>query len=103
MHSYSSLKQKYGHRVSQTIDSPILIFDFWELSDAFSALAIILVFGVLFSAWGLMVALLCFTLGAGPIIRRRNHPGVFFHYPYRHLWINLPGLINPRGRRKFSD
>ena len=103
MHTYSLLKQAHGHRVSQTIVSPILIFDFWELSDAFVALAIILLFGVLFSTWGLLVFLLALTLGAGPVIRRRNKPGVFFHYPYRKRLINLPGLINPRGPRKFSD
>mgnify|MGYP001571538443 CR=1 FL=1 len=103
MHTYTLLRRSHGHRVSQTIDSPILIFDFWELSDAFAALAIILVFGILFSAWGLMTGLLALTLVAGPVIRRRNKPGIFFHWPYRRLWISLPGLINPRGPRKFSD
>lgn len=103
MHSYHLLKKNFGTRVSQTIDSPILIFDFWELSDAFIGLMIVLVFGVLFYSWGLMMLLLVLFLAIGPIIKRRNHPGIFFHWPYHKLWIALPGLINPRGKRKFSD
>ena len=103
MYNYQLLKKLHGNRVSQTIDSPITIFDFWELSDAFVALMIVLVFGVLFYSWGLMILLLILALGVGPIIKRKNKPGIFFHWPYRRLWIELPGLINPRGRRKFSD
>ena len=103
MHSYQSLKRKHGSKVSQTIDTPILIFDFWELSDAFLGLMIILVFGVLFYSWGLMMLLLILFLAIGPIIKRRNNPGIFFHWPYRKLWIELPGMINPRGQRKYSD
>jgi hypothetical protein len=103
MHDYQLLKKLHGNRVSQTIDSPITIFDFWELSDAFAALFIILIFGVLFYSWGVMFLLLLLALGVGPIVKRKNKPGVFFHWPYRHLWISLPGLINPRGRRKYSD
>jgi len=103
MYDYQTLKKHHGTRVSQTIDTPIMIFDFWELSDAFLGLMIVLVFGVLFYSWGTMFLLLALTLGFGPIIKRRNNPGIFFHYPYRHFWIELPGLINPRGRRKYSD
>lgn len=103
MHSYQSLKKLHGSKVSQTIDEPILIFDFWELSDAFIGLMIVLVFGVLFYSSGLMTALLLLFLAVGPIIKRRNKPGIFFHWPYRKLWIELPGLINPRGQRKYSD
>lgn len=103
MVDYQTLKKLHGARVSQTIDSPIMVFDFWELSDAFTALVIILVFGVLFYSWGLMTILLLLFLGAGPVIKRRNKPGIFFHYPYRRFWIELPGLVNPRGPRKYSD
>lgn len=103
MHDYQIMKKLHGSHVSQTIDSPITIFDFWELSDAFLALMIVLVFGVLFYSWGSMILLLAITLGIGPHVKRRNHPGIFFHWPYRKLWINLPGLVNPRGRRKYSD
>jgi hypothetical protein len=103
MHDYQTIKKLHGSRVSQTIDAPILIFDFWELSDAFIGLMIVLVFGVLFYSWGLMMLLLILALGIGPVIKRRNKPGIFFHWPYRHFWIELPGLINPRGRRKYSD
>lgn len=103
MYSYEPIKKHHGTRVSQTIDSPIMVFDFWELGDAFAALFIILIFGVLFYTWGLMLFLLVLTLGAGPIIKRRNNPGIFFHWPYRHLHVQLPGTLNPKGRRKFSD
>ena len=40
------------------------------------------------------------NLGLGPIIRRRNERGVFFHWPYRNLKMSLPGLINPKGKTK---
>jgi hypothetical protein len=103
MFDYQTLKRMHGTRVSQTVDTPIMIFDFWELSDAFVALMIVLVFGVLFYSWGLMMFFLIFALGVGPVIKRRNKPGIFFHWPYRKLWIDLPGILNPRGRRKFSD
>lgn len=107
MYSYHTLKQKHGTRVNQTIDAPILIFDFWELSDAFLCLMIILVFGVLFYSWGLMALLLIVNLGIGPVIKRRNNPGIFFHYPYRKFGIELPGIVNPKcgpqGRKKYSD
>lgn len=103
MFDYQPLKKLHGTRVSQTIDSPIMIFDYWELSDAFLGLMIVLVFGVLFYSWGIMTLLLILALGLGPAIKRQNKPGIFFHWPYRHLWIELPGIINPRGRRKYSD
>ena len=54
MHDYKSLKRLHGSRVSQTIDSPIMIFDFWELSEAFTALFVVLLFGVVFYSWGTM-------------------------------------------------
>ena len=103
MFDYQPLKRIHGNRVSQTIDSPILIFDFWELSDAFAALFIVLIFGVLLYSWGTMFVLLALFLGAGPVIRQKNNRGIFLHWPYRHLGVSLPGLLNPKGRRKFSD
>lgn len=103
MHDYREMKKLRGTQVSQTIDSPILIFDFWELPDAFLALAIILIFGVIFYSWGTMVFLLTLTLGIGPVIRRRNQRGIFLHWPYSNLSIHLPGLFNPKGNRRFSD
>ena len=103
MYEYSPLKRDHGNKVSQTIDAPITIFDFWELSEAFSALLVILVCGVFFYCWGFMAFLLVVVLWIGPMIRRRNHRGIFFHWPYRHLWVSLPGLINPKGPRRYSD
>lgn len=103
MHSYESMRQKYGVKVSQTIDSPIMVFDYFELSELFAALLILLIFGVVFYSWGLMILLLGITLGVGPVIRRRNKKGIFFHWPYRHLKMSLPGVINPKGNKKYSD
>ena len=98
------LRAKHSSLVSQTIDSPIMVFDFWELSDVFIALFIILIFGVLFYSWITMFGLLTIFLGVGPIIKRRHPKGIFFHWPYARLQMALPGLINPRGTiRKFSD
>ena len=103
MVNYEPLKQNQGKRVAQTIDSPIMVMDYFELNDVFLALGIILLFGIVFYAWFTMVFLLALTLGLVPIVRRRNEKGIFLHFPYRYLSMSLPGLINPQGRRKFSD
>ncbi len=103
MHSYDQIRKKFGTRVSQTIDSPIMIFDYWELGDAFAALLVVLIFGVVFYEWAVMLLLLALVLGVGPMIRRRNEKGVFLHWPYRTLGISLPGLINPQGQKTYSD
>ena len=103
MHSYESMRKKHGVKVSQTIDSPIMVFDYFEISELFLALVILLIFGVIFYSWGLMILLLIITLGLGPIIRRRSKKGIFFHWPYRHLKMSLPGLINPQKNKKYSD
>ena len=104
MRKQELLKARFSSPVSQTIDSPIMVFDFWELSDVFIALFIILVFGVLFYSWGTMFTLLVFFLGAGPAIKKKYPKGIFFHWPYAHFRMDLPGLINPRGRtRRYSD
>lgn len=103
MYSYDSLRQSAGHRVSQTIDSPIMVFDYFELADVFIGLFIILFFGVVLYSWGTMLLLLVLFLGVGPIIKRRNEKGIYLHWPYRHLGMSLPGLINPKSERKYSD
>ncbi len=103
MFDYRPLKQHHGVRVSQTIDSPIMIFDHFELTDAFVAIGIVLIFGVIFYAWGLMMLLLVLFLGVGPVIRKRHPKGIFLHWPYRHLRISLPGILNPKSKRRFSD
>ena len=103
MQSYDQIRKKFGTRVSQTIDSPIMIFDYWELGDAFAALLVVLIFGVVFYEWAAMLLLLALVLVVGPMIRRRNEKGVFLHWPYRTLGISLPGLINPQGQKTYSD
>ena len=103
MHDYSLLKEKHGRKVSQSIDSPITVFDFWELSDVFIALFIILIFGIIFYSWWTMFILLFLFLGMGPMVKRRNHKGIFLHWPYSRLGMSLPSLINPKGKKKYSD
>jgi len=103
VYSYQILKERHGNPVSQTIDSPIMIFDFWQLSEAFLALGVMLVFGVVFYMWGTMFFLLIAVLLVAPWVRSNNPRGIFFHWPYRRLGLSLPGLVNPKGRRKFSD
>lgn len=104
MRKQELLKARHASLVSQTIDSPIMVFDFWELQDVFIALFIILIFGVLFYSWGTMFTLLSVCLGAGPVIKRKYPKGIFFHWPYARLRMDLPGVINPRGReRLYSD
>ena len=103
MHDYSKMKKDYGRKVSQTIDSPIMIFDFLELGDAFAAIGAVLIFGVLFYSWPLLLISLVTCLVVVPIVKKRNHRGVFFHWPYRHLSMSLPGIVNPGKNQKYSD
>ncbi len=103
MYNYEKLRKNHGNPVSQTIDTPILIFDHFELGDAFLALGVVMVFGVFFYMWDVMAIGLILVLGFAPKIRQKNNKGIFFHWPYRHLGINLPGLMNPKIRRKYSD
>lgn len=98
------LKAKHANLVSQTIDAPIMVLEFWELGDVFAALFIILVFGVVFYSWGTMLFLLTFFLGVSPVVKRRYPRGIFFHWPHRKLRMDLPGLVNPKSEaRRFSD
>ena len=103
MHDYSRIRKDFGKRVTQTIDSPIMIADVWELSEAFAAIFVVLTLGVIAYAWGSMCLALLLVLVAVPIIKKNNNRGIFLHWPYRKMRVSLPGMINPRGRRKFSD
>ena len=77
------------------IDAPIMVFDFWELSDVFLALFIILIFGVLFYSWGTMLTLLVLCLGVGPFIKRKYPKGIFFHWPHKNLRMELAWSCEP--------
>lgn len=105
MHSYEALKRRHGIRVSQTIDSPITILEYWDLSDGFLVLAIILVFGLLFYSWWVMTALLFLVVIVGPQVKRSNNKGIYFHFPYRKFGMKLPGIFNPgKGQsNRYSD
>ena len=103
MHDYTELRRTHGYLVNQTLDAPILVFEFWELSEIFVALGLILVFGVLFYEWALLCGLLTLTLIGLPYVRRHFNRGMEFHYPYRKFGMNLPGLVNPKWRPRMSD
>lgn len=103
MHDYTELKKKNGERISQTLDSPIMFADIWELSEIMLALAAILIFGIVFFSWILMTLSLVGILVVSPILKRTNNKGFLFHYLYKKFGMSLPELINPRGNRKFSD
>lgn len=103
MHKIDILKSFHSREISQMIHSPILVFDYWELTDVFAALAVVFIFGVLFYSWGSMLVLLVLVLGIGPAIKRKYPRGIFMHWPHANLYMRLPGLINPQGSRKFSD
>lgn len=89
--------------MNQTLDAPILVFEYWELSEVFVALAMILIFGIMFYEWVLLCVLLILTLIGLPYIRRNYNRGMEFHYPYKTLGMSLPGLINPKWRGRMSD
>lgn len=103
MFDYGEIRRTRGYLVNQTLDAPILVLDFWELSEIFVALGMILVFGVLFYEWILLCVLLIVTLVGLPYVRRNFNRGMEFHYPYRKFGMSLPGLVNPKFRSQMSD
>ena len=103
MLNYSSIRKSHGSRVSQTLDSPIMFADIWELSEVLWALAVILIFGILFYSWILMSLGLTLTLIIGPLLKRKYNKGILIHYPYKKFGMNLPQLPNPGRARHFSD
>ena len=103
MYDYSEFKIKHGTPVSQTVDEPIIFLNFWEIGDLCLGMIIILIFGTLFYAWWTMITLLIVAVVIVPIVKRNHNRGVFQHWFYKNLGLSLPSLMNPKGRRKFSD
>ena len=103
MYSYEKLKKEHGNPVSQTIDGPILFLDKFDLWDVGLALMIITIFGVILYSWWVMLFLLALSLGVMPVVKRNNNRGVFLHWFYRKCGVSLPGLFNPKYRRRVSD
>jgi hypothetical protein len=103
MHNYDSMKMNHAKKVSQTIDSPIMVFDYFELGEIITALGCLMLFGIIIYSWTMMFISMGLVLGLGPVIRKRNKKGIFFHWPYRHMRMQLPGLINPVTSKKYSD
>ena len=103
MYSYEGMRERHGRKVPKTVDSPIMVMDFWELSDVFLALGVVLFFGVILNEWLLMMISLGFSSLAVPIIKKKNPKGILFHLPYRYLGMDLPGFINPGEGKKYSN
>lgn len=103
MLSYDNLKTRSAKKVSKTLDVPIMVFDYFELSEMMIAMACILIFQLLIGSIFLNFISLIIVLGVVPVIRRSNEKGVFLHWPYRKFNMSLPGLINPRGNKRYSD
>ena len=103
MYDYKELKKTYGCRVSQTLDTPIMFAEFWELNDILLALVSILTFGLLFYSWSLLILSLIWNLILGPYIKKKSHRGSLLHWPYRHLGMTLSGLVNPGKNKNYSD
>ncbi|MFK7827883.1 MAG: hypothetical protein AB8G05_27290 [Oligoflexales bacterium] len=103
MYNYEGMRKKYSTKVSQTVDAPIMVFDFFMLGEIFAALGALTVFGIAIYSWKLMFLSLFVTLGVIPAIRKRNNQGIFLHYPYRKFGMKLPGMMNPKGNKIYSD
>ena len=103
MHSYEGMRAKYSKRVSQTLDNPIMVFDYFELSDVMLSLVLVMFFGIVIYSFPLMLASLVVSLGIVPIVKRRFPKGIFFHLPYFKFGMSLPGILNPGKNRDYSD
>ncbi len=103
MHDYSKLRRSHGSKISQTLDSPIMFADFWELSDIMLCLASILIFGLLFYSWKLLMISILWTLVVNPKIKKKSNRGILLHWPYRVFGLQLKGLMNPKGNKQYSD
>lgn len=103
MRDYTEMKRRLGRAVNQTLDSPVMVLEFWELSEVFVALGLILILGAVFYQWLLLCVLLVLALAGLPYIRRNFNRGMIFHWPYSRAGIRLPGLANPGHNRPMSD
>ena len=103
MFQYDSMKMKYSKKVCQTINSPIMVFDYFELSDVILATICLLFFGIVLYSFWLAVLSLFVTLVLVPWVKRKYPKGILFHHPYKHLGMSLPGLINPGNESIYSD
>ena len=103
MLEYKTLGRTHSIAISQTLDAPIKFLDIWDLSDVMLALASILVFGVIFYSWWIMVLALIWCLILAPKIKERNNKGILLHYPYRKFGMKLIGIPNPGRNKRYSD
>lgn len=103
MVEYKSIARTHGVPISQTLDSPIRFMDMWELNDVMMALGSILVFGVIFYSWWIMMLTLLWCLVIAPKIKDTHNRGILLHYPYRKFGMKLIGLVNPGKCKVYSD
>lgn len=103
MHDYQEVRKNHAKKVCQTIDGPILVFDYFQLGEVLVALIAVMTFGIVFNSWLLMLLSLVLILGVGPVLRRRNQKGFFLHWPYRYLGMSLPGIVQIKPGKPYSD
>ncbi len=103
MHDYSEMRKRLGYSVNQTLDSPVMVLEFWEISEIFVALVFIMILGVLFYEWLLLCLTLIATLVGLPYLRKHFNKGIVLHYPYYKFGMSLPGLVNPKHYPVMSD
>ncbi len=103
MYDYDELRKTHQTKISQTLDSPIMFADLWELRDILLSLISILVFGLIFYSWKLLILSLIWTLLINPRIKRNNNRGILIHWPYKIFGMGLRGLMNPKGNKRYSD
>ncbi len=103
MYDYEKVKKDHGIQVSQTVNDPITLGDYWDLYDVYGALLVVLAFGLVFYQWSLMVLGLIVVIAVIPSIKQKNNRGIFLHYPYKRFQMTLPGLVNPKGDKVYSD
>ena len=104
MFDYTEVKRTHGRKVSQTLDEPIMIFEIWELTEAFFAMFVILILGVLFNQWLLTAFTVGLLLVLFPWVRANFNKGMVFHFPYAKFGMTLPELPTPKtNNRKVSD
>lgn len=100
---YYQLRVAHGRAIAQTLDSPVLVMDYWELTDVYATLIVVIVGGLIMAQWLLTLIMLVTVLGVVPSVRKNNEKGFLYHWPYKQLGIELRGITNPQRRSAYSD
>lgn len=100
---YQEIRADHAKVIAQTLDTPVMILDYWELTDVYAALVILFICGLILAQWTLTLVLFVLVMGLIPSVRRKNEKGFFFHWPYKNLGVPLRGLPNPLKKTRYSD